>query len=219
MRQLGLVCLVVSMFAVGAAPSGAPQRPGTYEPIPLTVTVHARDSLGVPCGICGDAADSAGAPIDTVYTNGDQGVEASIDKWGNLIIDFQTTKAQIRGLVYDYTNDPANPTPAPPGTGSNQYLSTIGGNLGLMLVGEWIDVASCPLYDDELSYRHSFYRDCQSGLGSVGSPLRVTRISATTWEVETTGPARVFGIATKGRAQVQDFGEFSLPFKMTLTAQ
>lgn len=118
-----------------------------------------------------------GAPTDTVYTNGDQGVAASIDKWGNLIIDFQTTKAQIRRLVYDYTNDPSNPTTAPPGTGAHHYLSTIGGNLGTMQVGQAIDVASCPFYGDNPSYRHSFDRACQSGLGSAGGPLRRARRS------------------------------------------
>lgn len=90
--------------------------------------------------------------------------------------------------------------------------------------GPSIYKASCLLYDDDSDqpqYRHSFFRDCGSGLGSVGSPLVVTRTSATTWEIEPEAPAtaRVFSATTKGRLQVHDFGDFSLPFKMTLTAK
>lgn len=219
MRKLGLVCLVVSTFAMEAVPSGAPQKQGTYTPVPLTVTVHAQDSVGNPCGICGDDTDGWGNPVDTTYTDGDQGVKASLDKYANLIIDFQTTRSSIRRLVYNYAAVDGNPSTTPPGTGSNHYISTIGGNLQPMQVGDLIEVASCPLYDNEVSYRHSFYRDCQSGFGSAGSALRVTRTSATTWEVEATGPARVFSITNKGGAQVQDFDNFVLPFKMTLTAK
>jgi hypothetical protein len=153
--------------------------------------------------------------VDAVYSDGEDGVKATIDKWGNLIIDFQTTKAKIRGLVYKY-----GATPAPPGNGSNHYMSTVGGALQPMAIGTQIEVASCPLYDDDavrLQYRHSFYRDCQSGFGPAGWPLRITRETLTTWTVVTTGPARVFGITTRGT--VQDYGAFELPFQMTLTAK
>jgi hypothetical protein len=68
-------------------------------------------------------------------------------------------------------------------------------------------------------YRHSFDRDCQSGLGPIGDPLLVTRTSPTTWVVGPTGNAQVFSITTKGRTQVTDFGSFSLPFRMTLEAK
>ena len=144
---------------------------------------------------------------------------------GNVIIDFQTTRAKIRGLVYKSSGAIS----APPGGGSNHYFSTIGlapgGALQAMTPGgPTINVASCPLYDDDSGqpqYRHSFSRDCQSGFGSVGSPLVVTRTSASTWEIVPMAPAtsRVFSITTKGRVQVHDFGDFTLPFTMTLTAK
>jgi hypothetical protein len=71
-------------------------------------------------------------------------------------------------LVYKYGS-----TSAPPGNGSNHYLSTIGSAMQAMTNAQSIMVASCPLYDDDSGaqqYRHSFNRDCQSGFGPVGSP-------------------------------------------------
>ena len=221
MRKVGFVVVVVSIFAFGSLPSGAPQKPGTYTPVPLVVTMNGCDP-DTAAEICGDAYDA-----EATYTDGQDGVSATIDQWGNVIINFQTTRAKIRGLVYKY----GGAIPAPPGGGYNHYFSTIGlvpgGALQVMALGAGgaITAASCPLYVDDSGqpqYRHSFYRDCQSGLGPVGSPLVVTRTSLTTWEIEpelSFPTARVFSITTKGRVQVHDFGEFSLPFKMTLTAK
>jgi hypothetical protein len=209
MRKVGFVCVVLTIFATGSVPSGSPAKPGEHTPVPLIVTVNGCQT-SLTSEICGDNLGG-----DAIYSDGEDGVKATIDKWGNLIIDFQTTRAKIRGLVYRY-----GATPAPPGNGSNHYLSTIGGALQPMAIGTSIDVASCPLYEDDasrLQYRHSFFRDCQSGFGSAGSPLRVTRTGTTTWEVEPTGQARVFSITTASR--VEDFGEFNLPFRMTLTAK
>lgn len=221
MRKVGSVVVVVSIFASGSLPSGAPPKPGTYTPVPLVVTMNTCEESTL-AGICGDGYEEE-VPGKTTYTDGQDGVRASIDQYGNVIIDFQTTRARIRGLVYKYGDGPVS---APPGGGSNHYFSTIGGALQAMTPDgtSTINVASCPLYDDDSGqpqYRHSFSRDCQSGSGSVGSPLVVTRISLSTWEIEPMAPAtaRVFSITTKGRVQVQPFGDFSLPFKMTLTAR
>lgn len=210
MRKVGFVAFIVSIFAFGSFPSGAPPKPGTHTPVPLIVTMNAC-TPGL-AEICGDGSEP--------YTDGQDGVRASIDQYGNVIIDFQTTRAKIRGLVYKYGS-----IPAPPGGGSNHYFSTIGGTaLQAMPEGGTSIKTSCPLYDDDSGqpqYRHGFSRDCQSGFGSVGSQLVVSRTSATTWEIEPMAPAtaRVFSITTKGRVEVHDFGDFSLPFKMTLTAK
>jgi hypothetical protein len=220
MRKVGVLAVIGSIFAFGSLPSGAPPKPGTHTPVPLVVTMNACE-VSTLAEICGDGfeQDDSG---NTTYIDGQDGVRASIDQYGNVIIDFQTTRAKIRGLVYKYGDGSIS---APPGSGSNHYLSTIGGALQAMQSeGASINVASCPLYDDDSGqpqYRHGFSRDCQSGFGSVGSPLVVTRTTATSWEIEPMGPAtsRVFSITTKGRVQVHDFGDFSLPFKMTLTAK
>jgi hypothetical protein len=218
MRKVSFVAFIVSIFAFGSLPSGAPPKPGTHTPVPLVVTMNACDVVE-PAEICGDdfELDDSG---NTTYTDGQHGVRASIDQYGSVIIDFQTTRAKIRGLVYKYGD---GSIPAPPGGGSNHYLSTIGGNLHTMQPGASINVTSCPLYDDDSGqpqYRHGFSRDCQSGFGSEGSQLVVERKSAS-WEIYPMAPAtaRVFSITTKGRVQVYNFGDFSLPFKMTLTAK
>jgi hypothetical protein len=215
MRNLFLTC-VVSVIAFAPVSSGAGQKPRTYSPVPLTVTVESVDSLGNACAICGDGAGD--------YTDGVDGVKATIDQYGSIIIDFQTTRTKIRGLKYHYPG----PSAVPPGDGSHHYLSTLslnaGGALQAMPIGTSVYVASCPLYDDPSGrpqYRHGFYRDCQGGFGQEGSRLVVTRKGATVWEVEPEpgAIARVFSITTTGRTQVVDYGLMGLPFKMTLTAK
>ena len=119
MRRVGFVTFIVSIFAFGSLPSGAPPKPGTHTPVPLIVTMNAC-TLGL-AEICGDDFERDGSG-NTTYTDGQDGVRASIDQYGNVIIDFQTTRAKIRGLDYKYGSDPA-----PPGGGSNHYFSTIGG--------------------------------------------------------------------------------------------
>jgi hypothetical protein len=219
MRKVRFVAVIGSMFAFGWLPSGASVKPGTHTPVPLIVTVNACDPM-VVSEICGDGSeqDELGR---TTYTDGQDGVRATIDQYGNLIIDFQTTRAKIRGLVYKYGASSS----APPGGGSNHYLSTIGGTALQALPPSGTTIkTSCPLYDDDSGqpqYRHSFSRDCQGGFGSEGSPLMVTRTGEGTWTIVPTEPAtaRVFSITTKGRVQVQDLGDFGLPFTMTLTAK
>jgi hypothetical protein len=224
MRNLFPVCVLSIAFA--SASSGAGQKPGTYTPVPLIVTVEAADSAGNPCGICADGQGD--------YIDGQQGVKATIDQYGNIIIDFQTTRTNMRWLTYHY---PVT-TPVPPSDGLHQhhYLSTIklGNGVPLQNIpsGGSIYVASCPLFAvDQLEYLHGFYRDCTSGFGSEGSTLRVTRsaINSDEWEVEpepVVGPgsqlgawARVFSATTKGRTQIVDYGLMNLPFRMTLTAK
>jgi hypothetical protein len=224
MQRVGFVAVILSIVAFGSRPSGAPAKPGTFTPVPLEVTMNAC-TVSTLSEICGDAFALDGDG-NTTYADGQDGVRANIDQYGNVIIDFQTTRAKIRGLVYKYGD---GSTSTPPGGGSNHYFSTIGLAPGSALQamqpgGPSITVASCPLYDDDSGqpqYRHGFSRDCQSGFGSVGSPLLVTRTSPTTWQIQPAAPAtaRVFSITTKGRVDVQDFGEFTLPFTMTLTAK
>jgi hypothetical protein len=220
MRNLLLACVLSIAFA--PVSSGAGQKPGTYPPVPLIVAIDPLNDVGgnPQCGICGDALDGSG-----IYTDGQDGVKATIDQYGNIIIDFQTTRTNVRWLTYRYPLT----SPTPPGDGSHQhhYLSTLSlgnGALQIMPVGGEISVASCPLYDDpsgQPQYRHGFYRDCGSGLGAEGSKLVVTRTAIDEWEVEPESGAwaRVFSATTKGRLQVADYGLMSLPFKMTLTAK
>jgi hypothetical protein len=213
MRNLLLVFVLSTAFA--SVSSGAGQKPGTYTPVPLKVTVQAVDSFGNSCAICSDGMGD--------YIDGQQGVKATIDQYGDIIIDLQTARTQIRRLVYHY------PATAAPPDGSHDYLSTLplgNGALQAMVVnGPPISVASCPLFNDpsgQPQYRHGFFRDCGSGLGPEGSRLVVRRTALDQWEVEPEPGAwaRVFSATTKGRTQVVVYPDLmSLPFKMTLTAR
>ena len=107
MRKSGLLCVALSMVAFGSDPSGAPAKPGPYTAVPLNVTVNACDPP-TASEICGDGFE-LDADGNTTYSDGQDGVSARIDVYGNIIIDFQTTRAKIRGLVYKY-----GPAPAPP---------------------------------------------------------------------------------------------------------
>jgi len=215
MRNLFLVCVLSIVFAPLSSAAG--QKPGTYTPVPLIVTV---DSLGGSCGICGDEVDGSG-----VYTDGQDGVKATIDQYGNIIIDFQTTRTNTRWLKYHYPTT----VPIPPSDGLHHYLSTISLSNRALQAMMWqptesIYVASCTLFDDpsgQPQYRHGFSRDCGSGFGSSGSRLVVTRTGVNEWQVQpdSDASARVFSATTKGRLQVVDYGLMSLPFRMTLTAK
>ncbi len=211
MRNLFLVCVLSIAFA--SVSSGAGQKPGTHTPVPLRVTVDSVDSMGHLYGI---SADGAGD-----YVDGEKGVKATIDQYGNLIIDFQTTRTNMRWLHYQYPEG----TPIPPGDGLHHYFSTIkldGGPLQTMTPGDVSHVASCPLFDDpsgQLQYRHGFSRDCQSGVVD-GVGLVVTR-TPDGWAVEPDAGADafVFSITNTGRARVFNYGVMSLPFRMTLRAK
>ena len=147
MRKLSLVCVVLSFLVVHPV-SSAGQKPPRLTPIPLIVTVHGLVN-GNACQICGDGQEvSATDAADTVYRHGEDGVEAVIDDFGNLILNFQTNVTRIRFLQYDYgTMPPAGLD----GDGSRHYLSTIEEAAAdvplqdLGLLGSQ-NVKSCPSY-------------------------------------------------------------------------
>ena len=223
MRKLSLVGVVLSLLMIVPV-SSAGQKPPKLTPVPLNVTVHGLVN-GDACQICGDAYELSGA--DTVYRHGQDGVEAVIDDFGNLILNFQTNVTRIRFLQYDYGT-------APPvgldGDGSRHYLSTIEVNqadvplqdLGLSGNATSQNVRSCPSYYDDrgVQYRHAFQRNC-GGDATGTSFLVVTRVDDDTWTLEGSGSsvADVFHLSTRGKTTYIPDGDYALRFKMTLTRQ
>lgn len=234
MRQ---VCLasVVLVFVATNSPASAQKKPQTNTPIPLIVTVHSVHSdpdgegplTADDCGICGDAY-----PLDTDYTDGAEGVKAVIDQYGNLIIDFQTSRTQERGLLFRDADGSKF------STGTNQYMATITRStdppfspLQTAPLNVPQNVRSCPTYDDEVNQRryvHSFQRDCfvsGSAEGGDSSFLVVTRILVdgdVRWTVETEGAqheATVFHVPMNGRISNVEYVDRPLPFRMTLRAK
>jgi hypothetical protein len=226
MRQLCLASAVLLMIATSPLAS-APPKPGTHPPVPLIVTVHDEFSTGVPCGLCGDGIVTSASGTD--YVDGEAGVKAAIDQYGNLIIDFQTSKTQERGLLF---RDAGGSTFS---TGTNQYMATTTRAIDppfvpfqAMSVGQTQRVRACPTYDDETNQRryvHAFQRDCfvSDSAGDATSFLVVTRTSTTGWTVASEASAAhmatVFHVPTKGRIQNVTYEDRSLPFRMTLVAK
>jgi hypothetical protein len=195
--------------------------------VPLIVTVHDTATDGSDCGICSDRLGD--------YVDGEDGVKAVIDQYGNLIIDFQTGRTQGRGLEFRKADGMTF------ATGTNQYMATITHSpthsddpdptyvpLQQMVVGDPPQrVRSCPTYDDDVTgrrYVHSFQRDCYvaNSAADDSSFLWVTVVAnLTEWTVESTGSheATVFDVPTKGRIQGFHPGDRPLPFRMTLRAK
>jgi hypothetical protein len=229
-----VIVIMVATMALQTSIVGHPAVGGgravKYTPVPLVVTVYDLDSDGVPCGICSDGQGG--------YSDGVDGVSANIDQYGDIIINFQTTKAKIRGLHYDYSQalggQPAGWT-APP-DGPNNYFSTIAGPgavaLQTMLVGaaECLEGGPSDTFTDfnQTQYRHDFHRPLNSFDVSTTSFLVVTRTSSTIWDVEpksadcNTGSPKVirlFQTPTRANFSFTDDGLFYMPFKMTLQAK
>lgn len=224
MRQ---VCLAFVLIAVATGPSSA-GKPVRYPVIPLTVTVHASfiDEAAETknCGICGDEFDASNTPLDTNYTDGERGVEAKVDEYGNLIFNVQAiAAAQPRALTFDYPSPIAFPT-----TGTNQYLATTGGTRALqaMAVGSMQQVKTCVTSDDAANQRRyviTFERDCYfADLAVNTSYIKVTALGLDRWTLETeespfAHQAGVFSISAKGRLLPPADNTYApMPFKMTL---
>ena len=226
MRTRLVAPLVFSLFLAVVGFAG--KRPNTYPAVPLVVTAQAVDSDSSPCKICGDGLGQ--------YIDGVDGVGASIDQYGNLIINFDTAQTPFRKLNFDYSN-PVDPSNAfrPPAS-LNSYLSTVPGPDNVPIQNMTVGAEQCVqlgiTFTDndkkETQYRNSFHRNLTNFDSSQASYGVVTRISDTEWELEpkaagcNTGTPTVGELITTpsvGRFEFTDRGAFYLPFKMSLSAK
>jgi hypothetical protein len=212
-----LVVLIALAIAQVPTHVGA-EKYTKYTVVPLRVTVEPNLSDNVtPSKITSDGMGD--------YVDGQDGVEANLDQWGNLIIDFQTKRTPLRWLNYTYT-------PALGGYGDfrGNYLSTIrGGPIQLMTPGEsqCVQAAITRSGDSSIQLWHYFGRPVGGYDNSDTSSLSVTRVDGSTWEIETStcgtgvfgGVTRVFEVETKGNNPLNPLGLYGLPFRMTLTAK
>lgn len=222
LTALGLLATSAGLGRAWAA------KPNTYPVVPLVVTVAASDSAGNACRICDDGAGA--------YTDGIDGVAASLDQYGNLIIDFNATATPLaRRLQFDYS-EPADESTFVPPVAQNSYMSTIGATGGAIQAMDVQDVQcvqSNIVFTDgdtrETLYRHHFHRPLRTFDVADTSWLVVTRIGERVWEVEpkesgcndgVASLARLFSSPTKGgRTDYSDRGAWYMPFKMTLTSK
>lgn len=113
-RSLAITLALASLWVAGTLAA----KPRTAPPVPLIVHVDA----GV-AGISGDGVIAEGGA--TRYEDGVDGVTASLDQYGNLIVNFQVVRsAPIRKLHYDYGLPLDAQDPLPPADPPNNYIST-----------------------------------------------------------------------------------------------
>jgi hypothetical protein len=217
--------LVLTALTVRGAvvPRAAPgQKPDKTAAVPLTVVVE-------------DAGMRIRSDGQGPYVNGQQGVSAHIDEWGNLIINFQSRRAADRKLYYDYSEPLDGQIPGGEVAPPNNYFSTLrqpetGVKMQQLAVGASQCVVGGPQYtlEDEkkTQYRHSFHR---GGIFDVSDTayLLVTRTGGTTWTVDSVntcsggnwdGAALLISTPTVGKFDFANLGRYRMPMRLLLTA-
>jgi len=184
--------------------------------VPLQVDIEPVDAGNTACGICSDVGDP--------YVNGQEGIRAQFDQYGNLTVDFGA-----RSVDFSF----GNPDLAS-GLHADSYLATrfsggflqdLGDGASACAEMNWI------FRDGAVEYRLLFHRTGYPSPIDVAATAYafVTRIDADTWTVEPRGAAdcgvgddRLAGVVslpTKGRVVYTDHGDESMPFRLTLTRQ
>lgn len=229
-----VLCLMALVLGVGA------QRRVTYTPVRLAVRIESADSSLTTTQIRCDGVIQSDGSCD--YYDGADGVAASLDQHGNLIIDFQTTSTPLRRVDFDYSTPfiPNGPEP-PSGLQADSYLATLKRNEDsayVALQNMAVGTAQCvrlgwtfDSQDGTTQWRNSFQRNLSPFDISQTSYGIVTRTDADTWEVEPKGSscsnppssssslatvARVSHSSTRGKSVHTDDGLYYMPFKLTL---
>jgi hypothetical protein len=163
----------------------------------LRAIIEPFDTSGNACQILSDGLGQ--------YVHGQEGVSASFDDSGDLIINFQTGKTPIRGVSFDYSVPYTGADDAPPstprvpvsGTYPRAYLSTIpqaNGGSYIPIQNMAIEASQCvqlswfyTLNDaKKTQWRHNFHRTSSSDGLDVSQTAYgvVTRVGQDEWRVE-----------------------------------
>jgi hypothetical protein len=227
MRNMRVFMGVLGILSLSGAAMAS--KPGTVAPVPLIVEV---DDVTPGQRITSDGAGP--------YEDGVDGVAASIDQYGNLIINFQTTRSALRKLHYDYSEPiivhggtmPSGIV-APP----NNYLSTIRQSgdtrkMQQLAVNESQCILGGPSYTledaNKTQYRHAYQRGGLKGIDPAETGqtafLKVTRTGQDTWVVESTNTcneysdvAQIVETPTVGKFNFKSRGLYRMPFRLFLT--
>lgn len=251
MKRSILLSLVLSLclglIAAGAAAQKSGQKPPKLTAVPLKVTIQNTDSSGQPTRIRSDCHTAANP--DCPYISGVDGVQASFDNEGNLVATIQPVRKRVvRSVYFDYED--AEPLSAeqlinPPPDAHALPLSGYQGNVHIvtwwnafgayfeplqnMSVGQVECVGMAITFDaDGVNWRNN-YRYANNFPDSYRSSYAVvTRIDASTWEIEpkpsscngngaNPGVAEVNDRAGKGLGTLTTNGLYYVPVKLTLT--
>lgn len=196
----------------GAASAAKPPRPATTTPVPLRVTILETDSLGNQCRICSDQGGD--------YVDGEDAVNAQLDRYGNVIIDFGINGNRFREMTFDFALpvDLGN-AGQPPAIRTDSYLSTQThpeGLIQLMAIGaEQCLQSNLSFYGNGTMYRLHFRRPLNGDFILDTSYLVVTRVGDDTWELEPREAGCNDGVPTRAKLFTNGT-EWYMPFKMIL---
>ena len=214
-RLAGIMAAAVLLAFGGPATVWAQGgKPSTFTPVPLSVNVANTTAERIR----GDGS---------LYENGaPDGTTATIDKYGNLIIRFG------RPITFVYGEDEGTAGPTS-GDYDSSYVSTLNAG-GKALQSLDVSESQCIRlnwqYDIPGGWmRHGFNRGFDQYAHDDTSYAVVTYDGEDTWMVEPAavlcgsyanpaGVAKVFSqVSRKGKSVVTEYGNYSLPFKLTLT--
>jgi hypothetical protein len=211
------------------------QKGGGNSDVRLRVSIADTEDYRIKSDLAGD------------YVDGEQGVSARLDRYGDLIVNFQADpRAGRRQVSFDYScatsgTCGSSPDEMPIGLQDRGYISTVCREVSTGFpctspkIQEMPDgTEQCVQLNWEFTdvfgqhWRNGFHRnrDLPNQEGTAYGV--VTRIDANTWTVEPRaaacqgdnmpGIARTFRIETvRSKVVTHDFGTFWLPFKLTLT--
>lgn len=227
MRSGSSVFKTVTLLMVLAASSITAAGPGKLPVVPLAVIVEPMGSSGMATRMTGDS----GGP----YVDGLQGVIARLTEFGGLLLDFQVG-GSARRVFFDYSQPVAASNgyypPTDPVVASNLRMSQTSSSVPMqsMANGSSQCIALGTAFDlnttDKASFRNLYQRPGSPFDVSATSYALVTRVTASSWEVET-GSASCdtsgYAVAllmevrtTKRTSTSVDRGLYHLPFRLTL---
>jgi hypothetical protein len=223
MNRVALVvcALVLSLLATQPMARQGKKKPGggtgSQTPVSLSVTIENTDSDNNACDICSDSADP--------YVDGQEGVSAQLDEWGNLIVDFG-----LRQVDFTFDNEAL-----PSGLHVNSYIATrrSGPLQGLAEGASVCAEMNWVFRDATKEYKLLFQRDGGGPLEDVDASAWavVRRIDADTWSLEPRAcdnppdgrvagadyKAALMSLPNRGKADVTSYGTEAMPFSLTLS--
>jgi hypothetical protein len=227
MKRVALVVSVLSVSLLAVQPmarQGGKKKPGGgggLTPLALSVTIEDTDSDNKTCDICSDGFGD--------YVDGQEGVSAQFDEWGNLIVsfgqrnvDFSFEHSDLAGIS---------------GSHVSSYIATRF-TPALQDLAEGEENSVCAemnwvFRDATDQYKLLFQRDGGGPLADVDASAWavVTRVGPDTWSLEPRAcnpppdgrsigaddSAAIVSLPNRGKANVTSYGTEQMPFKLTLS--
>ena len=224
MNRVALVvcALVLSLLAVQPMARQGKKKPGggagSQTPVALSVTIEDTDSNNNACDICSD-----GDP----YVNGQEGVSAQLDEWGNLIVAFGQRSVDFSFEHPDLASASGSHVSSYIATRRSGPLQSLAEGTSVCAEMNWV------FRDAANEYKLLFQRDGGGPLADVDASAWavVTRVDEDTWSLEPRAcdappdgrfagadyEAALMSLPNRGKADVTAYGIEAMPFRLTLS--